>query len=347
MRHLFQFTPSFVLLLFLLFFTQTIEASPTPVTKLMIQELNPLNFNTDFSQYDQKTAIFCAQLSDAAYISNGDSTKLKNMLSKSYNNSVFLQFVESSATHTRAIIYSCDKFVVVAFRGTEFSSLKDITTDADFVSYQSLPDADSIVRDLPPGHGGFRGGSISLVMDEDIFDKIRDAILKAAGKNDISSIPVYTTGHSMGAGYASLFIRPIAKRFKYGGTYNFSPPLVIDCDSAKALGKDYNGIVYDIVNYKDYVARAGAKCRYYMSHFGKFYRISKSGVIYREDEQYVRWSKAERTPGNLYRYHKLAGYENALRSPQNANENISLRRKNGETVFKLKYVPIECHQPEF
>lgn len=306
----------------------------TLISDINIANLNPAQFNKDFSAYHQKTAMFCAELSDMAYLAEGDIIPMENLLNQTYGIGTFkLVNVEAESSNTRALICAIDNFIVVAFRGTDFSVLDDIITDLKIMRYVSSKGADKYVEDLPAGHAGFREGSINLIRNEDFFEVLSKTIKERSGTADLKSIPVYLTGHSMGAAYASLFVQPVARYYKFGGAYNFAPPLAVSIDDAESLEETYGHIVYDLVNYKDYVPRAGRSCRKNMMHFGKFMRISKENKLYEEKELYVRWTRKEFSVATMKHYHRIAGYINAVGYELNDEASILKRKLAGEVIF--------------
>ena len=67
------------ILLFALFLITTTQAQ-----EIIINDLNPKNFNPDFSEYDQQTSVYCGQLSKVAYWDSLGIQKLHQNLSKTY-----------------------------------------------------------------------------------------------------------------------------------------------------------------------------------------------------------------------------------------------------------------------
>ena len=82
----------------------------------------------------------------------------------------------------------------------------------------------------------------------------------------------------------------------------------------------YGNKVYDIVNYKDYVPRAG---RNGVAHFGKFYRICKNGLIYSEKESYIKFGFFEYL--SEFKLHSLKNHLKAIRQKNNSFYGITNR----------------------
>lgn len=330
--------------LLLAFTSLASQAKPTSIDSVL-EELNPTFFQKDFSSYNQQTARFCGALSDATYMTFNDCSQLERRLNNLYGVGRFsISKIDVPETHTRALVCATDDFVVIGFRGTEFEVMKDIITDLKINRYINAENTDSRLDGLPAGHAGFRKGCMKLLMEKNLFDTLRKIISRRSGTSDPKAIPIYLTGHSMGAAYASMFVRPIAKAFSFGGAYNFAPPLAISCSDATEIKSLYGDKIHDIVNYKDYVARAGRSSRNRMRHIGQhFYRASVNRELFSEEEFYIRWRREEFGFRNMIYYHRMVGYRDIIRSEANSNELISLRAKNGNAVFNpAKYRKIKC-----
>lgn len=292
----------------------------------MNEELNPANLNPDFSTYDTKTALYLGQLSDLVYEDSVTIDSYFKEIKKLYPTfNHYYKFLDVKKSHTQALLWGTRDFVVVAFRGTEPSAIKDWVSDAKFWVYENVPDASVDMAGLPPGHGGFRKSAMRLIIDVKIFSEIRKLIKVCSPTANTSTFPIYLTGHSLGAAIAQLFIDPLTtQKFKYSGSYHFAPPLTVSCSERDRLRSQFGNIVYDIVNYKDYVPRAG---RYGVAHFGKFYRICNDGLIYKERESYVKFNLREYfTEFNL---HSLKNHLTAIRDVRNSAVEI-LTRSTGD-----------------
>jgi hypothetical protein len=323
---------SIILFLILVLNISTLSAQ-SECMNTIIEDLNPELFNKDFTGYDQNTAIYCAQLSEVAYWDTGEVSELIADLNRRYPDfNHKYRFLEDKESGTQLIFFATRQYLIIAFRGTEFEKeFKDIVLDGKFFRYYQ----DSGYSDLPAGHGGFRRGIMNLMDRNKIFAELRE-FQSLCNINHESDFPVYTTGHSLGAALATLIIEPLhTEQFNFSGCYNFAPPLAIELTETPELFAKYNSTVYDIVNYLDYVTRAGNSGRIHLGRIGKFYRICENGIINNEDEKrdgrYVshRW----RTKFRLYKFHKLSGYLDGVKNTKNSNEDIIKRKEDGTTCF--------------
>jgi predicted small integral membrane protein len=317
----------------IIFFVNVTCYSQNFVESVISTDLSPDSIKLDFEQYDKKTAIYCAQISEVAY---WDSLKILNLtehLNTIYKTNIYrFELIKEKKSGTQVLLWGNSKFIMVAFRGTEFlSEIKDIIADLKLFRYYQ----DSGFSNLPAGHGGFRRCIMNLIAYQDIFSRIR-IFEKKCNLEKKEILPVYTTGHSLGAALATMFIAPLSfEKFHFSGCYNFAPPLAISLKDTAALSTKYHDIVYDIVNYLDYIPRAGSSSRKYLAHFGKFYRICQSGVLNEEDEKrnnmYV--SHPWRTKFRLLKFHRLAKYLSGLKNNGNSNAEILRRKSEGIKCF--------------
>jgi hypothetical protein len=290
----------------------------------MLEDLAINKFEKNFSSYNQLTAIYCSQVSEIAYWKSEDIKNIENQLNNKYpNDNYHLQLIDhkDKKSHTQALLYGNKFFLIVAFRGTEPSRIRDWITDAKFWNYENNYTTIEQLANMPAGHGGFRKSLISLITEKKMFDKIDKIISKLKPDFEKSKFPIYSTGHSLGAAISQLFIEPLNyKGYNFSGAYHFAPPLAVSCKLNDYMKTNYGDKVYDIVNYKDYVPRAG---RNGVAHFGKFYRICKNGLIYSEKESYTKFRFYEYL--SEFKLHSLANHHKAIRSSENSLAEITKR----------------------
>lgn len=132
---------------------------------------------------------------------------------------------------TQAILISTDKFITLAFRGTEATSIKDIKSDAK-----------AIITKCDSGgkvHSGFK----------DAFEEVAIEIQSTLDQEKLASKPLFITGHSLGGALATI----AAKKLKHTGgiasCYTFGSPRVGDEDWISNIKVPF----YRVVNAADCV----------------------------------------------------------------------------------------------
>jgi hypothetical protein len=122
------------------------------------------------------------------------------------------------------------EYAVLAFRGTEVSKQKDILTDLRASKLENV-------------HGGFKGAY------ESVEEEIKESLFGLTG------IPLYITGHSLGAALATVATRSLETDEKYGAQfkqmiaacYTFGSPRV------GTSRYDFRSPIYRVVNTTDIV----------------------------------------------------------------------------------------------
>ncbi|MCT4581088.1 MAG: lipase family protein [Flavobacteriales bacterium] len=307
--------------------------------KEIIEDLNLENFNSDFSNYHQLTATYLAQVSEVVYWKKTKIDQFCSELNKCYPNAHYqYDFLEDKNNHSQALLLGTDHFLIIAFRGTEPSKIKDWITDVKFWNYENTDDSNEALGNMPAGHGGFRKSLIGLITKEDLFNKIDQLINKCSNASNKTNFPIYLTGHSLGAAMSQLFIEPLDyKGYNFQGAYHFAPPLAVTCSLNAIMKEKFGAKVYDIVNYKDYVPRAG---RNGVAHFGKFYRICKDGLIYSEVESYTKFRRLESL--QALKYHKLGNHLKAIKNQINTAKSIKERSDEEYPCVKPKNEVLPC-----
>ena len=150
-----------------------------------------------------------------------------------------------------AILGDADK-VIVAFRGTEPTNLKDWMTDAMIAL---VPGPAGMV------HKGFLN-ALNLV-----YPGMREAVdrFQAQGQS------LWVTGHSLGAALATLFVAKL--RFEEDkpvfGCYTYGQPRTGDRTFARSFDADFKSLLFRFVNNNDVVPRVPPRAGIY-SHVGTF-----------------------------------------------------------------------------
>jgi hypothetical protein len=317
---------SSIYLLILLAAICLLSLKPTAPARLQSSKVvfNPADFKRDFSSYNWKTCLITAKLSELSYDNEDTIRIVVSSINKQYRTSLKYKFIESKGHNNVQLLLAGTKdYCIVAFRGSK--EFLDWVADGRIRPYQNIDTV--LLKGLASGHAGFRSSMIQLI-NADIYKQI-DTFIRDSLKADPKKIPFYTTGHSYGAALAELFIMMAADyHYNYKGTYAFAPPLAIVSKEAKMISSRYGNVIYDIVNYKDYVTRGGFRGTY--SHFGKYFRLC-DGVLYHVDSvSYVKYSLHEKTSLQLLKDHRIAHYIEKLSNPVNNEEEVVKRYRNRE-----------------
>lgn len=288
----------------------------------ILSDLNPENLNPNFQNYHQSSAVYLAQLATISYWEEGRLTDLCNKINERYPDSnAHCRFIHNEAADAQLVLWGNKDFLVIAFRGSEFTFL-DWFNNAKISNYLNLSEHDEALHFLPVGHGGFRRSLINLIRDENLYNAI-DAMISLSNLSMLSQseFPIYTTGHSLGAGLSQLFIESLKRsNYNFSGAYHFAPPLSVSSSLKVYMIEAFGDIVYDIINYRDYVPRAG---RLGTAHFGKFYRIHENGEIYKEEERYIKFKWWEYF--KEIKVHKIINHLKPIKSPMNTASQINNR----------------------
>lgn len=308
--------------------------------ELLVDDLNPQSFNQNFSEYDQKTALFCAQLSELAYWDAARLEMIYQVIKYKYP-AYGIQYkmidFKNSGNHTQALLWATKDFLVVSFRGTEPTKLRDWFTDTKFWNYTNTESSNHELNNMPAGHGGFRRSLMNLMLKKDLFGEIFQLMKIANPATDSTKFPVFLTGHSLGAAISQMFIEPLSyRKLAFSGAYHFAPPLAVSCEVNEYMKAKYGSLVYDIVNYKDFVPRAG---RNHVAHFGKYYRICNDGLMYKETEAYVRFKLREFRIRHEIKLHSLATHIDLIRKTENVFQQINERSIGHTPCMELASEP--------
>ena len=132
---------------------------------------------------------------------------------------------------TQAILVGNTKFIVLAFRGTEATSIQDIKSDAK-----------AVVTGCDSGgniHSGFNEAYNAVALD--IQNVLSD------GKHD--DRPLFITGHSLGGALATIAAKKLTHKGGIAGCYTFGAPRVGD----EEWGANIKTPIHRLVNAADCV----------------------------------------------------------------------------------------------
>jgi len=181
--------------------------------------------------YSDRMAWILAHMAKLAYIkfevSNLELERLEYCLQSGWFNLI----KTFNKNGTQAFLAKNDEFAVLSFRGTQPDKWEDVRTDLRVLKLRTV---DGRV------HIGFKNA----------FDDIKDAITAELRKH-LGKMPLYITGHSLGAALATVAVQEIEEEFndQVAACYTFGSPRVGDGKYEKAIKVPF----YRIVNTTDIV----------------------------------------------------------------------------------------------
>lgn len=180
----------------------------------------------------------------------------------------FFEFFDNR--DTQAFLAGNDSMLLLAFRGTQPTRLKDWMSDLDI--------------DLVGGPGGkvHEGFLVALsYVWRDIWQFI---------SNHRNRRPLWVTGHSLGAALATLAVAKLRleKDEPVNGLYTFGQPRTGNREFAKNFDADFAAQTFRYVNNNDIVPRVPFRALDY-SHVGSFRYFDVNGD--QHDEESVWWEK--------------------------------------------------------
>lgn len=214
------------------------------------------NFAPFSTGYNPLNALWSGKAARLAY-QNLDSIKAVTVKQWEFGDFHFFNTGE-----TQAYMIANPDLVVLAFRGTESSNLRDWMTDAKI----------RMVTGCGPGrvHRGFLAA----------IDHIWDEVLTTLTKFRKDDQPLLLTGHSLGAALATV----AAAKLKVSGLpvnalYTFGSPRVGNAAFAEWFNADFRLKAFRFVNNNDVVTRVPPRSFGY-SHVGTFLYFDVLGKIH-------------------------------------------------------------------
>ena len=212
-------------------------------------------FDSQATSYSLKNAYWLAQAANIAY---QDKSTIQPAVTKLGLKS----FEFLSRRDTEGYIATNEKIIIVAFRGTEPTHLRDILTDAKVHKVQGP---------LGEVHRGF------LQAFQLIKDDLYSAIQRLRDKNSPQSL--WCTGHSLGGALAVVAAAQLSvDGHKVNGLYTFGQPRVGDEVFANECVRRMNGQHFRFVNNNDTVTRVPPRTFAY-AHAGDVRYIDTNGRI--------------------------------------------------------------------
>ncbi len=206
-------------------------------------------FNPNATQYNGENALF---LADCAKLAYHNKDKIKQAMLEQLN---FTHFHFFSGKSTQAFIAGNDKFIIVAFRGTE-GKVQDVLADAKL-----KPEAGPIGKNGPIGklHRGFHDG-LHEVWDDTSTDMNMRQFIKQILDNKQS---IWFCGHSLGAALATIAAAEYifegndtdGNEDAVKGIYTIGQPRVGNDEFAEAFDEILGEKCFRFVNNNDVVTR--------------------------------------------------------------------------------------------
>lgn len=126
---------------------------------------------------------------------------------------------------TQAILISTDNFIVLSFRGTESTSVKDIKTDIKAAMTQCETGGKV--------HRGFKAAFEAVEMD------IQNTLNQEEWRNK----PLFITGHSLGGALATIAAKRLKHEGNIAGCYTYGAPRVGDEEWISGIKTQVNRVV--------------------------------------------------------------------------------------------------------
>jgi triacylglycerol lipase len=223
-----------------------------------------LDFNPMTTRYDPLNALALGKVAKLAYEGRGEiDAQAREWGLKSQ----FISERHPLLGDTQvAVLGDADK-VIVGFRGTQPTSLRDWMTDARMA--------------LVPGPAGMvhKGFHNALAL---AYAPVRETIDRFQDRGQ----SLWVTGHSLGAALATLLVAKL--RFEEDkpvfGCYTFGQPRTGDRGFARAFDADFKALLFRFVNNNDVVPRVPPRATLYC-HVGTFLYFDRDKML-RADEAF-------------------------------------------------------------
>jgi triacylglycerol lipase len=208
---------------------------------------------TDFSM---RNARFLGELSRAAYETN--ETRLRSELAILDLNDCRL--IEDAETDTQVLVGCTRQAIVVAFRGTEPTKLKDLLTDVEL---------SMVPGPLGNVHEGFWESLVG------IWDKLERAI---AARQD-GRRAIWCTGHSLGGALAQLTVARLIQMGRPAqGVYTYGSPRCGDARFASQFNRFARQRTFRVVNEADIIPDVAPQFLGF-EHCGRFCQLDGRGRL--------------------------------------------------------------------
>jgi triacylglycerol lipase len=239
----------------------------------MTTTLSEILFESRATVYSHNNAYWLAQAANIAY-------QDKPTIQPAVAALGLKQFEFLSRKDTEAYLAANDEVIIVAFRGTEPTHLRDLLADAQLHKVRGP---------LGQVHRGF------LHAFELVKDDMVDAIQRLRDKTHPQSL--WCTGHSLGGGLAVVAAAHLLEEgHTVNGLYTFGQPRVGDETFATECARRLAGQYFRFVNNNDTVTRVAPRVLGY-THTGEVRYIDVDGQIHADISFWDRF--LERVKGRM------------------------------------------------
>lgn len=182
--------------------------------------------------YSDRMAWIMANMANLSYIRFEESDLERERLDSALISGAFNLMETFTKNGTQAFLARNDEFTVLCFRGTQPDQWQDIQTDINIIKKRTINGK---------VHIGFKTA----------FEDVKEPILQTLRANIGNKMPLYITGHSLGAALATVATQELEKEFddQIAACYTFGSPRVGDGKYEKSIKVPF----YRIVNTTDIV----------------------------------------------------------------------------------------------
>lgn len=211
-------------------------------------------FVSDASAYSLSNAYWLARAARIAY-------QDKDQIEQAVRQIGLDRFAFLSQGDTEGFVAANDRIIVVAFRGTQPSHLKDLLADAR-------------IHKVPGPLGGLvHSGFLHA------FELVESAMIDAVRSFRDQRQSLWCTGHSLGAALAVIAVaKLLADGQTVNGLYDFGQPRVGDQAFVNEFERRINGCYFRFVNNNDTVTRVPPR-EFGYDHMGALRYIDTEGTI--------------------------------------------------------------------
>ena len=229
----------------------------------------PYNFQSDAGSFEMVNAAWMADAALLVYVPNPEDNEkyfdMKSLRKMGWSESFVEEKIKNAGFNsvkffnrqgTQLFVAHNSKAVVVSFRGTQVQELRDLLYDGKFVASN---EGNGKI------HGGFRDGLNAVWCSIGGEEGVEDYLSRITQN---SSIPVWFTGHSLGAALAIIAAARWNQIQNVQGLYTFGSPGV----GNRAFSKVFNRMnAFRIVHNLDVVTTVSQEPN--LLHIGGLYLI--------------------------------------------------------------------------